>query len=136
MIYSCFNQQLGLYEYFEDGAAHPANGDLPVPRLGPDAGRVGVAAIDAGRPLPLGARRTGQGLMAKGILVSCKPTEVQGIGELSGRSLDLLWVGTGALVGMSFELIRREFLHQREASPFYGALGGMTVAAVLFLGRR
>ena len=136
MIYSCFNQQLGLYEYFEDDAAHPTNGDLPIPQLGPDAGRVGVAAIDAARPLPAGARRAGRGTAARGIIVSCKSTEVQGIGLMSDRTVDLLWLSSGALVGMSFELIRREFLHQADASPFYGALGGFLVAGVLFLGKR
>lgn len=137
MIYSCFNQQLGMYEYFEDGAAHPTNGDLPVPTLGPDAGRVGVAAIDAGRKLPGSARRTGErGVVARGILVACEPTQVEGMGALSDRAADWLWLASGAFVGMGFELARRELLHQREASPFYGALTGFMVAGVLFLGKR
>jgi hypothetical protein len=137
MVYSCFNQQLALYEYYEDGAQHPTNGDLPVPQFGPDAGRVGVAAIDAGRKLPASARPTGErGVQARGILVQCSPTQVQGIGALSDRTSNLLWLGTGAFIGMAFELARRELLHQRDTSPLYGALGGLVVAGVLFLGKR
>ncbi len=70
MIYSCFNPRLGLYDYFEDSISLPINADLPIPKLPKDT-QMGVASIEAGRPLPGGAQRTGQGWHAKGIIVQC-----------------------------------------------------------------
>mgnify|MGYP001607312283 CR=1 FL=1 len=71
MIYSCFNARSALYDYFEDSRQLPVNADLPVPKFSVMAGKIGVAAIDAGRPLPSDARRTGQGWHARGIIVQC-----------------------------------------------------------------
>lgn len=114
MIYSCFNDKLGLYEYYEDDRGHPTNGDLPVPSNGaPDAGSIGLPAMDAGRPLPAGARRVGTGWQASGIIVQCSNLGVRG---LSGLGQDLtetakahpliFLVGTSlALYGL-FHLVR------------------------------
>lgn len=96
MIYSCFNEKSGLYEYFEDAAGHPTNGDLPVPKFGAPAGEIGVPAMEAGRPLPSGAKRTGKGLTARGILVRCEPLPVQ---SLSG--LGAIETPTSLLVGVA-----------------------------------
>lgn len=71
MLYSCFNPEVGLYDYFEDDAQRAINADLPVPKLPPIAGKVGVPAIDAGRPLPSGAKPAGKGWHAKGVVVQC-----------------------------------------------------------------
>lgn len=71
MIYSCFDSARGEYDYFEDSRRVPINADLPVPNLPPDAGRIGVAAIEAGRPLPTDARRIGRGWNARGMVVQC-----------------------------------------------------------------
>lgn len=81
MIYSCFNERLGQYEYFEDQRGHALNGDLPVPNYlaGKTAGNIGVPAREAARPLPSGAKRVGQGFEAKGMIVSCKGTTIQGL---------------------------------------------------------
>jgi hypothetical protein len=49
MLYSCFDDKRALYRVYEDGRQHPVNADLPVPDLPRDAGRVGVAAIEAAR---------------------------------------------------------------------------------------
>lgn len=70
MIYSCFDPQTGLYDYHQDDRTIPINGDLPVPRL-PHATQLGVASIEAGRPLPSGARPVGRGWHAKGQVVQC-----------------------------------------------------------------
>lgn len=71
MRYSCFRPELGLYDYFEDGATLPLNADLPVPTLPPDSGRAGLASIHAARSLPRGAHRTGRGWHAQGQVVKC-----------------------------------------------------------------
>lgn len=80
MIYSCFNERLGLYEYFEDERGHPINGDLPVPRF-TGTTQIGMPALEAGRPLPSGVKRTGTGWHARGIIVRCKPMAVKGLGQ-------------------------------------------------------
>lgn len=131
MIYSCFNEKAGHYEYFRDDRSAPINGDLPVPQLADrQAGKVGVPARDAGRPLPKDARKFGVGWQARGMIVSCKPSAVRGIGQTDaldrlkwlGRTL---MVGSGAAIGVLYE-------HQRGGNEltgmFYGALVGASVA--------
>ena len=71
MMYSCFDPRSGMYDYFSDGEAGiPINGDLPTPRL-PTATKLGVAAIEVGRPMPSSAKRVGQGWRARGQIVQC-----------------------------------------------------------------
>jgi hypothetical protein len=86
MIYSRFNDGLGLYEVFEDGTTHALNDDFPVPRLGPDAGRVGVPATEAGRELPAAARRVGTSWHAKGLVVRPRGAGA-GLGEMTRAEL-------------------------------------------------
>jgi hypothetical protein len=71
VYYSCFDPKAGQYDYYEDGTQLAINADLPVPRLPPMAGKVGVPAIDAGRPLPSAAKRVGKGWHARGLIVQC-----------------------------------------------------------------
>lgn len=71
MICSCFNPKSGQYDYFETKTTYPFNSDLPVPQLPSTAGRVGVPAIEAGRPLPRDAKPVGSGWSARGVLVRC-----------------------------------------------------------------
>jgi hypothetical protein len=80
MIYSCFNEKAGHYEYFSDDRALPVNGDFPVPQLQKlQAGRVGVPARDAGRSLPKGAKRAGVGWQARGAIVQCDNQPMRGL---------------------------------------------------------
>lgn len=97
MIYSCFNEKLGQYEYFEDKRGHSLNGDLPVPSYlgGKVAGKIGVPAREAGRPLPAGVRRVGTGFEARGMIVSCKATPMQGLA--GGTDATNLGLRIGAL---------------------------------------
>lgn len=72
MIYSCFDQKSGQYRYFQDTHQIPVNGDLPVPNyLKNRATKLGVPALEAGRPLPRDARPVGRGLAARGMIVHC-----------------------------------------------------------------
>jgi len=71
LIYSVHNAVTGLFDYFEGGPDTPINDDLPTPQL--RAGRLGVAATDAARPLPPGARRVGSGSLPVGSISSGKP---------------------------------------------------------------
>lgn len=73
MMYSVFQPDRGLYAYYETPDALAFNADLPIPQLTRDAGKVGVAAIDAARALPANARRVGEGWNARGIIATPDP---------------------------------------------------------------
>lgn len=97
MIYSCFNERAGHYEYFQDDRAHAVNGDLPIPILqGLQAGQVGVPARDAGRALPAGAKRVGTGWEARGMIVQCKSSPLRGLA--GGTDATNLGLRIGVLV--------------------------------------
>jgi hypothetical protein len=100
MIYSCFNEKAGQYEYFSDDRALPVNGDFPVPQLGSlQAGRVGVPARDAGRSLPKGVKRAGTGWQARGVIVQCKPRAMRGLAGLGSDDHDMAKAVGFAVVG-------------------------------------
>jgi len=90
VIYSCFDPPSGLYHYFETPEQRAINSDLPVPRLPAAVGRIGVPAIDAGRPIPEGARPVGQGWHAQGIVAQCRGGGLSGWGDDSWT-----WVKNG-----------------------------------------
>lgn len=71
MIYSCFNSKSGLYDYFADKKQLAINADLPIPRLPSVVQGIGAPSVDAGRPLPAGARFTGSGWLPRGMIVRC-----------------------------------------------------------------
>ena len=100
MIYSCFNERAGHYEYYEDDRGQAINGDLPVPALAnKQAGKVGVPARDAGRPLPSGARFVGTGWAARGMIVQCASKPVRALqGLAGGTDATNLGLRIGALV--------------------------------------
>jgi hypothetical protein len=107
MIYSCFNEQTGLYEHLEDDATQRMNGDLPIPSMPLMAGEIGVPAREAGRLVPPGAQRIGQGLEPRGIIVTCDNEVYRSLGSVfddpmtrilaaaallaTGAALVLLW---------------------------------------------
>lgn len=95
MNYSCFDPASGLYDYFEDATQIPINADLPVPQLPKAAGKIGVPSIDAGRPLPPGARPVGRGWHARGIVVSCGRGSPQSMGAMPTASGAVDWVKNG-----------------------------------------
>ena len=99
MIYSCFVPERGTYDYYENSLQIQLNADLPVPKLPPDTGKIGVPAIDAGRPLPGDARKTGEGWHARGMIVNCRGTGVSGFGELPTLNVPA-WVWPVAGVGL------------------------------------
>ena len=94
MNYSCFDQKSGLYDYYADATELAINADLPVPQLPSVAGKIGVPSIDAGRPLPAGARPVGRGWHARGIVVSCGRGS-QGLGAVPSVSGAIDWVTAG-----------------------------------------
>lgn len=134
MIYSCFNEKLGQYEYFHDDRGHALNGDLPVPSYlgGKTAGKIGVPAREAGRPMPSGAKKIGQGFEAKGMIVSCKVTPMRGLSGgddaerfkmMSRFALVTVGAGVGFAVGSESDY----FGH----SPARGALGGASLGLLV-----
>lgn len=57
----------GGYEVYEATDVMPLGDDVPVPRL-PSAVKLGVPSIEAGNPLPFGARLVGRSAVPKGIV--------------------------------------------------------------------
>jgi hypothetical protein len=103
MIYSCFNEQTGLYEYLEDDATQRMNGDLPIPSFPMTAGEIGVPAREAGRPAPIGARKVGQGLEPRGVIVQCENETYRSLdGVFEGERMLLLLVGAVLAGGMIY----------------------------------
>lgn len=82
MIYSCFDQVRGLYDYYEGSGDLAINADLPIPRLPKANNKIGVPAIDAGRPMPADARKIGTGWKARGMVARCGGG-MSGLGELT-----------------------------------------------------
>lgn len=134
MIYSCFNEKAGHYEYFSDDRGHPMNGDLPVPDLhGKFAGKVGVPAKDAGRPLPRDAKRTGTGWQARGMIVQCNNSSVRSLAgfgaEGSVNYTRVGFVAGGAVLGAWYE-IQRKGTGPFE-NPIWGAVAGALVGSII-----
>jgi hypothetical protein len=97
VIYSVWRPD-GGYDYYEDRREVAALGnDLPIPDL-KIAGVVGVPSIEAGRPVPPGARHVGTGPLARGLIA---PTNMSRLGFAigSGERADarLVWFALGAL---------------------------------------
>ena len=107
MIYSCFQQTPGLYAYFEGPGDVPLNGDLPVPRLPAAVGGIGVPSIEAGRPLPAGAKYIGSGWHARGMLVKCGPGGSLGAMP-SAKNLAIGVVLLGGLAAGAYYFARRQ----------------------------
>jgi hypothetical protein len=128
MLYSCFDAKSGLYDYYADRREIAINADMPVPSLPAPAGKVGVPAIDAGRPLPSDAKHIGRGWHAKGIVVQCGRgslgalpsggvvSAVRGLALISGIGLAGYYLGkrseAGAVLGA---LIGGYFAYKLEA---------------------
>jgi hypothetical protein len=113
--YSCFDAPSGGYRYFEDSLQLPINSDLPVPKLPKAAGRAGVPAREAGRPLPAAAREVGRGLRAEGLIVQCPSAGLGGWwGELdSSGKRNVLIAGVVALSVLTAALLLTEKEPQR-----------------------
>jgi hypothetical protein len=95
MICSVFNAKSGLYDYFETAQNVPFNADLPIPKMPAEAGKIGVAAVDAGRPLPSDANYIGSGWTAKGIVAHRGAQGIAGLDEVLASP-------TGKMVGDAF----------------------------------
>ena len=101
MNYSCFDAHSGDYRYFADDRRLPLNADLPVPKLPPVAGKVGVPAREAGRPLPPSAKEVGRGQQARGLIVRCDGGALSGWwDELNSSSKRNVAVGVVAALGL------------------------------------
>lgn len=67
MIYSVHDQIRGDFVYFEGPDRIPINDDQPVPDFAPELiTKLGIAASDAGRPLPEDAVQVGRGPLPRG----------------------------------------------------------------------
>lgn len=79
MIYSKWQPDTGRYDYYESNERHPLGEDLPTPRL-PMGTAIGVPSTEAGRALPLHARRVGSGAEARGVVTPMNRSGTLGLG--------------------------------------------------------
>lgn len=100
MIYSEWKPDTGGFIYYEANEAQNINDDLPAPELRA-ASKIGVPSIEAGRPLPSGARVVGEGDVAVGMIAPVNPSRIvrrtrslAGVAE--AMQMQSVWVGIGA----------------------------------------
>jgi hypothetical protein len=67
LVYSRWRPDIGGFEYFQTADQHNINDDLPTPELLPPT-KIGVPSMEAGRSLPPGARKVGEGPLARGLI--------------------------------------------------------------------
>lgn len=101
MIYSEWKPDTGGYDYYETTGTQNINDDLPTPDL-PAATKIGVPSIEAGRPIPAGARLVGSGDVAVGLVAPVDATRlVRRTRSLAGvdgsSSSTMLWIAAGAV---------------------------------------
>lgn len=118
MFYSCFNQGKGLYDYFQNSLEQPINSDLPIPKLPSSTGRIGVPAIEAGRPLPASAKFAGSGWHARGMIVQCAKNSSLGAIDFSSMSTKSILAGSAIALGLVY-------FFGRPAKPTTYAISGV-----------
>jgi hypothetical protein len=78
LVYSQWRPE-GGYDYFETDEIAPLGNDLGVPHLEVVNG-IGVPSVEAGRPIPAGARHVGEGALPIGVVA---PMDRSQVGEES-----------------------------------------------------
>jgi hypothetical protein len=100
--YSRWDPATGGWTYYDAPSALPnLNDDLPTPDLVP-ASRIGVPSIEAGRPIPAGATRIGEGETAQGMIAPVESSRlVTRTGPLGAVAfaIDWRWLGVGLVLG-------------------------------------
>lgn len=98
MIYSRWNPSKGGYDYFNAKQEKdiPLANDLPVPVL-PRGTDIGVASVEAGRPIPAGAEPAGSGAGAVGLIAPIARTALQGFATTIPSTY--LYMAVGVFLG-------------------------------------
>lgn len=102
MIYSQWNPASGKYSYYEGPDVQTLNDDLPKPQLPKASSPIGVPAISCGRPLPIGVRFVGTGLLARGVIALPAKVAVSGQlmgGDVAARAIHLQHIALGMVLG-------------------------------------
>lgn len=95
MLYSVFRPEKGGYDYFETPELMAINADMPAPKLPSETNGVGVPAMEAGRPLPSGAKPVGSGWHARGVIAR-EGSGLLGLGSVSDVvASPWLWLALG-----------------------------------------
>lgn len=123
MKYSRFDEQTAMYDVFEDSRTHALNADLPLPKLASAVNGIGVAARDAGRRLPSGARHVGQSWHAVGLVVPSTQSGSSGFGGIDMDDVPVGWIGAGAVLGAIVGLTKDNSAGGAVAGGLVGFLG-------------
>lgn len=111
MIFSEWNPD-GGYNYYLAAERHGIGDDLPDAALPAPTNGIGVPAQDAGRQVPRGAKKVGQGPIARGVIAPMERSQVLGLsgsalGEIFGSVNVVSLLIAGGLVWAGYELGRR-----------------------------
>ena len=105
LVYSRWRPDIGGFEYFQTADQHNINDDLPTPELLPPT-KIGLPSMEAGRSLPHGARKVGEGALARGLIAPVDETRIvrrtrslAGV-ETAGGAKWALVVGAGAALAV------------------------------------
>ena len=113
LIYSRWRPDDGGYDYFITSDSPNINDDLPAPVL-PQATKIGVPSIEAGRLIPAGARSSGHGDLAVGVVAPVDPSRiVRRVRSLAGIEIlgkpAMPWIlGGTAVFAIAWYVIRKE----------------------------
>ena len=106
MIYSRWNTINGGYDYFEGPGDRPMGNDLPKVVL-PNSSPIGVASVDAGRPMPKSAKYVGKGPVAKGAITPISRTALGMVQSIV--TAPFLYMGLGIVAGWAIFTKRIKF---------------------------
>lgn len=117
MLYSVYRPELKVYDYYQtsptaDDARNPPSDDVKSrqARGGRDGRDLGVSSERAGYRLPAGARRCGQGVAPKGMVVTLHPGSNTALGSLAS---DITFGGlatVGVLAGIGLFIWRKKLV--------------------------
>lgn len=98
MIYSRWRPETGVYDYYEVSGGIPLGNDLPTPKVGGGTS-IGVASVDIGRRMPMGARHVGSGSTPRGMVTSVSAASSLGALAFSIGFGEIAMVAAGAALG-------------------------------------
>lgn len=98
LIYSQWRPD-GGYDYFQTEEIAPLGNDLGVPHLDVVNG-IGVPSVEAGRPVPRGARYAGDGDLPLGVVAPMDRSKVGAVSFLADMPPWLAFLSGAAAVGV------------------------------------
>lgn len=97
----------GGYDYYEANQVAPLGDDLSVPALQVVNG-IGVPSVEAGRPIPRGARHIGDGELPIGVIAPMDTSRIGAVSFLADMPPWLAFMSGAAAIGFVWLVWGRE----------------------------